>query len=75
MAIPLGVGQAVTWREYLDNAGFVAGSPLLVGGLDAIERRGRIAQLGNGVMQGGLVIFDLSDQMNIIGSGMLECFF
>jgi hypothetical protein len=75
MAVPLGVGQAVTRCEYLDRAGFIAGSTLLVGGLVSIERRDRVAQLGDGVMQGGLVGFDLSDQMNITGSGMLECFF
>jgi hypothetical protein len=27
------------------------------------------------VVQGWLVGFDLSDQMNATGSGMLECFF
>ena len=75
MAVPLGVGQAVTRCEYLDRAGLIAGSTLLVGGLVSIERRDRVAQLGDGVMQGGLVGFDLSDQMNITGSGMLECFF
>jgi hypothetical protein len=42
MAVPLGVGQAVTRREYLDHAGFVAGSTLLVGGLVYIERRGSL---------------------------------
>ena len=75
MAVPLGVGQAVTRCEYLDRAGFIAGSTLLVGGLVSIERRDCVAQLGDGVMQGWLVGFDLSDQMNATGSGMLECFF
>ncbi len=75
MAVPLGVGQAVTRREYLDYAGFVAGSTLRVGGLVYIERRGCVAQLGDSVMQGRLVGFDLSDQMYTTGSSMLECFF
>ena len=44
--------------------GFVAGPALLVGGLGAIERCGGVAQRGDGVMQGGLVGFDLGDQMN-----------
>ncbi len=38
-----------------------------------IERRDFVAQLGDSVMQGGLVGFDLSDQMDTTGSGMLEC--
>lgn len=75
MAVPLSVGQAVTRREYLDHAGFVAGSTPLVGGFDTIERCDCVAQLGDGVMQGGLVCFDLSDQMYTTGSGMFECFF
>jgi hypothetical protein len=75
MAIPLGVGQAVTRREYFDHAGFIAASTLFVGGLVSIERRGCVARLGDGVMQGWLVGFDLSDQMNATGSGMPECFF
>jgi hypothetical protein len=75
MAVPLGAGQAVTRREYLDHAGFVAGSTPLVGGLVYIERCDFVAQLGDSVMQSGLVGFDLSDQMDTTGSGMLECFF
>ena len=75
MAIPLGVSQAVTRREYLDHAGFVAGSTLRVGRLVYIDRRGCVAQLGDSVMQGRLVGFDLSDQMYTTGSSMLECFF
>jgi hypothetical protein len=75
MAVPLGAGQAVTRREYLDHAGFVAGSTPGVGGLVYIDRRDFVAQLGDSVMQGGLVGFDLSDQMDTTGSGMLECFF
>ena len=75
MAIPLGVGQTATRREYFDRAGFVAAPTLLVGGLCAIERCCDIAQRGDGVMKGGLVGFDLSDQMNAGGSGLLECFF
>ncbi len=59
----------------LDHAGFVAGSTPLVGGLVYIERCDFVAQLGDSVMQGGLVGFDLSDQMDTTGSGMLECFF
>ena len=75
MAIPLGVGQAVTRREYFYCAGFVAAPTLLVGGLDAIDRCCGIAQRVDGVMQGGFVGFDLSDQMNAGGGGLLECFF
>ena len=75
MAVPLGAGQAITRREYLDHAGFVAGSTPLVGGLVYIELRDCVAQLGDSVMQGGLVGFDLSDQMDTTGGGMLECFF
>jgi hypothetical protein len=48
---------------------------LFVGGLDAIERCCGVAQRGDGVMQGGLVRFDLSDQMNASGGGLLEGFF
>ena len=59
----------------LDHAGFVAGSTPLVGGLVYIERCDFVAQLGDSVMQSGLVGFDLSDQMDTTGSGMLECFF
>jgi hypothetical protein len=43
--------------------------------LCAIERCCDIAQRGDGVMKGGLVGFDLSDQMNAGGGGLLECFF
>ena len=75
VAIPLGVGQAVARREYFDPTGFVAAPTLLVGGLCAIERCCDIAQRGDGVMKGGLVGFDLSDQMNAGGGGLLECFF
>ena len=75
VAVPLGVGQAVTRREYLDHAGFVAGSTPLVGGFDTIERFDCVAQFGDGVMQGRLVGFDLSDQVYTTGGGMLECFF
>jgi hypothetical protein len=52
-----------------------AAPTLLVGGLCAIERCCDIAQRGDGVMKGGLVGFDLSDQMNAGGGGLLECFF
>jgi hypothetical protein len=72
VAIPLGVGQAVARREYFDRTGFVAAPTLLVGGLCAIERCCDIAQRGDGVMKGGLVGFDLSDQMNAGGGGLLE---
>jgi hypothetical protein len=72
VAIPLGVGQAAARREYFDRAGFVAAPTLLVGGLGAIDRCCGIAQRGDGVMQGGLVGFDLSDQMNAGGGGLLE---
>ena len=75
MAVPLGVGHAVSGREHLDRAGFVAGPALLVGGLDAIDRCCGIAQRGDGVMQSGLVRSDLSDQMNASGGGLLEGFF
>ena len=75
MANPLGVGQAVARREYFDRADFVAAPTFLVGGSGAIDRRCGIAQRGDGVMQGGLVGFDLSDQMNAGGGGLLECFF
>src|SRR5690349_3381533 len=57
------------------RTGFVAAPTLLVGGLCAIERCCDIAQRGDGVMKGGLVGFDLSDQMNAGGGGLLECFF
>ena len=67
--------KAAARREYFDRAGFVAAPTLLVGGLGAIDRCCGIAQRGDGVMQGGLVGFDLSDQMNAGGSGLLECFF
>ena len=75
VAIPLGVGQAVARREYFDRTGFVAAPTLLVGGLCAIERCCDVAQRGDGVMKGWLVGFDLSDQMNAGGGGLLECFF
>ena len=75
MAVPLGAGQAVTRREYLDHAGFVAGSTPAVGGLVYIERCDFVAQLGDSVMQSGLVGFDLSDQMDTTGSGMLRWLF
>ena len=75
MAIPFGVSQAVTRPEHLDCAGFVAGPPRLVGGLDAIERCCGVAQSGDGVMQGGLVGFDLGDQMQAGCGRLLECFF
>jgi len=75
VAIPLGVGQAATRREYFDRAGFVAAPTLLVGGLGAIDRRCGVAQRGDGVMKGGLVGFDLRDQMNTGTSGLFECFF
>src|ERR1700733_14119946 len=44
-----------------------------VGG--AIEGCCGVAQCGDRVMQGGLVGFDLGDQMNAGGGGLLECFF
>jgi len=75
VASPLGFGQAVAWREYLDQAGLVAGTALLVDGADAIERRGGVAQRGDDVMQGRLVGFDLGDQVNPACSGLLEGFF
>ena len=75
MAIPLGVGQAATRREYFDSAGFIATPALLIGGLGAIDWCCGVAQRGDGVMQRGLVSFDLGDQMNAAGGGLLECFF
>jgi hypothetical protein len=57
--------------EYLDRAGFVAAPTLLVGGLGAIDRCCGVAQRGDGVMEGGLVGFDLSDQLNA-GGGRLR---
>jgi hypothetical protein len=75
VAIRFGVGQAVTRREYIDRTGFVATAPLLVGGLGAIDRCCGVAQRGDRVMQGGLVGFDLSDQMNAGAGRLLECFF
>ena len=44
-------------------------------GRRAIERRGGIAQRGDGVVQGGLVSFDLRDQMYAACRGLLERFF
>jgi hypothetical protein len=75
VASPLGVGQAVARREHLDQAGLVAGTALLVESAAAIERRGGIAQRGDDVMQGGLIGFDLGDQVNAACSGLLESFF
>ena len=56
MAVPLGAGQAVTRREYLDHAGFVAGSTPPVGGLVYIERRDFVAQLGDSGRAGWLLL-------------------
>jgi hypothetical protein len=50
VAIPLGVGQAATRREYFDRAGFGAAPTLLVGGLGAIDRHCGVAQRADGVM-------------------------
>jgi hypothetical protein len=75
MASPLGVGQAVARREHLDQTGLVAATALLVGSAGAIERCSGVTQRGDGVMQCGLVGFDLGDQMNAAGSGLLEGFF
>ena len=61
--------------EFFDRAGFVAGATLLVGGLGAIDRRCGVARRGDGPMKGGLVGFDLGDQMNVGGGSLLECFF
>jgi hypothetical protein len=75
MASPLGVGQAVAWREHLDQTGLFARTAVLVGGARAIEWRSGVAQLGDGVMESGLVGFDLGDQMNVACSGSFERFF
>lgn len=75
MTGPLGVGQAVAWREHLDQPQLIARMALFVGGVRAIERRGGIAQRGDGVVQGGLVSFDLRDQMYAACRGLLERFF
>ena len=50
VAIPLGVGQAASRREYFDGAGFVAAPAIPVGGLGAIDRCCGVAQRGDGVM-------------------------
>ena len=59
--------------KYFDRAGFVAAPTLLVGGLGAISIARRVAQRGDGVMKGGMVGFDLGDQMNANGGSLLEC--
>jgi hypothetical protein len=75
MAIPLGVGQAATgantstMRVSSRDRRFLSVVWILSSGC------GCVAQLGDSVMQGRLVGFALSDQMNTTGSGMLECFF
>ena len=44
----------------------VAAPTVFVGGSDAIERSCGVGQRGDGVMQGGLVRFDLGDRMNAV---------
>jgi hypothetical protein len=75
VASPLGVGQAVARCEHLDPAGLVAGTALLVDRAGTVERRGGVAQAGEGVMQAGLVGFDLGDQVSAARGGLREGFF
>jgi hypothetical protein len=61
--------------EDLDQADFVARSPLLIRGPDLIHRRRAPADLGNALVQGGLVGFDLGDEVGPDRGNLLKCFF
>jgi hypothetical protein len=75
VASPLGIGQAVARCEHFDRPGFVARAAFLVDSTRVVERRGGVAQRGEGVTQGGLVGFDLGDQVSAARGGLLESFF
>ena len=75
MLVPFGAGQDGARRKYLDQAELITTTLLGVSGVGAVAWSGGFAVLRDGIMQSGLVCFDLSDQVNAICGRLLEGFF
>jgi hypothetical protein len=70
--VPFGAGQDGARRKYLDQAELITTTLLGVSGVGAVAWSSGFAVLRDGIMQSGLVCFDLSDQVNAICGRLLE---
>ena len=75
MVIPFAAGQRLARQEDLIGSGFVAQALVLVDRADLFARLGGDAQGGDGLVEGRLVVLDLSDQVDAGASGLFEGFF
>ena len=75
MLTPFAVGQRLAWQKDLIGPRLVAQALVFIDGAGFLARLGGGAQIGDGLMEGRLIVLDLSDQVDPSASGFFEGFF